>query len=45
MTADRLRHVWRHKLAPLIEEYFFDQTDVAAPFSVGTYWPDAADAH
>jgi hypothetical protein len=45
MTPQRLRHVWRHKLAPLIEEYFFDQPDVAARFSLGTYWPDAVDAH
>jgi 5-methylcytosine-specific restriction endonuclease McrBC GTP-binding regulatory subunit McrB len=45
MSRDRLHHVWRHKLAPLIEEYFFDQPDLAAGFSVGTYWPEVADAH
>ncbi|MGI8534069.1 MAG: hypothetical protein ACR2LP_04245 [Candidatus Limnocylindrales bacterium] len=45
MTVERLRHIWAHKLAPLIDEYFFDQPDVAAGFKVGTYWPDAVDAH
>jgi 5-methylcytosine-specific restriction endonuclease McrBC GTP-binding regulatory subunit McrB len=45
MTVARLQHAWRHKLAPLIEEYFFDQPDLAAAFSLATYWPDAADAH
>ena len=44
MTPARLRHVWRHKLGPLLEEYFFDQPDQAAAFSLATYWPDASDA-
>ena len=45
LTAERLGHAWRHKLAPLIEEYFFDQPDLAATFTIGSFWPDATDAH
>jgi MoxR-like ATPase len=40
-AAETLRQVWRRQIFPLIEEYFFDQPDVAARFSVGKYWPDA----
>ena len=39
MTADRLRHVWKHKIGPLIEEYFFDRSDLAAAFTSTAYWP------
>jgi 5-methylcytosine-specific restriction endonuclease McrBC GTP-binding regulatory subunit McrB len=39
MTPERLRHVWDHKVAPLIEEYFFDQPDIAAEFVPEEYWP------
>jgi 5-methylcytosine-specific restriction endonuclease McrBC GTP-binding regulatory subunit McrB len=42
MNATRLRHVWTHKIGPLIEEYFFDQPDAAAEFSVERFWPSVA---
>src|SRR4029434_10389659 len=38
MTPNRLRHTWDHKIQPLIEEYFFDQPDVAATFQAGEFW-------
>ena len=40
MTAGWLRQVWTRKLAPLIEEYFFDQPDVVAQFTPQTFWPE-----
>jgi len=39
LDVARLRHVWSKKLGPLIEEYFFDQEDVAATFQPGEFWP------
>jgi hypothetical protein len=39
MTPDVLSHVWRHKIFPVIEEYFFDQPDMAKTFTVGRFWP------
>jgi hypothetical protein len=44
MTAQRLRAVWRRQLAPLLEEYFFDQPDIAATLQVQEFWPSAATA-
>jgi hypothetical protein len=38
MTRRQLEIVWRRKLAPLIEEYFFDQPDVAAEFALDRFW-------
>ena len=38
MTRNRLLKVWRHKIGPLIEEYLFDQPDVAATFIPEVYW-------
>ena len=39
LTEELLAHVWRRQLAPLIEEYFFDQPDIAATFRPEKYWP------
>ena len=38
MTPAVLQRVWRRKLAPLIEEYFFDQPDIAAEFTLERFW-------
>ena len=38
MTKDLLRKIWRHRLGPLIDEYFFDQPDVAANFAAERFW-------
>lgn len=40
LTVERLQQIWRRKLQPLIEEYFFDMPDVAATFTVDRYWPE-----
>jgi 5-methylcytosine-specific restriction endonuclease McrBC GTP-binding regulatory subunit McrB len=42
MTSSFLRHTWRHKIYPLIEEYFFDRPDLAADFSVEKFWASLA---
>lgn len=44
MSPARLHHLWKHKIGPLIEEYFFDQPDVAKEFDLRRFWPGASDA-
>jgi 5-methylcytosine-specific restriction enzyme B len=39
MSGDRLSRVWSRQIYPLIEEYFFDQPDLAAEFSLFRFWP------
>lgn len=39
MTRPRLEQIWRRKIGPLIEEYFFDRPDLAHQFSVNEFWP------
>lgn len=41
MTAERLRQTWDRQLQPLIEEYFFDQPDIAAQFTLDRFWQSA----
>jgi 5-methylcytosine-specific restriction protein B len=45
MTHKRLKGVWDRKIAPLIEEYFFDQPQVADNFLFEQFWPKIADAN
>lgn len=45
MTVDRLTAVWDRKIAPLIEEYFFDQPYLAEEFRMARFWPGAQDAN
>lgn len=40
-TSAHLEKVWNRKIGPLIEEYFFDESDVAKEFSLSKYWPNA----
>lgn len=42
MTPARLTSVWLRKIAPLLEEYFFDQPDVAATFQLGRFCPPSS---
>ncbi len=39
MTRQELERVWARKVGPLIEEYFFDQPDVARDFTLERFWP------
>ena len=39
-TAEKLKKIWERKLYPLIEEYFFDQEDLAKQFTLKEFWPD-----
>ena len=41
MTSSALRRVWKRKVSPLIEEYFFDAPDLAREFTIDRYWPSA----
>ena len=43
-TPSDLRQVWTRQLVPLLEEFFFDQPDLAAAFEVEQYWPSLTDA-
>jgi 5-methylcytosine-specific restriction endonuclease McrBC GTP-binding regulatory subunit McrB len=40
LTRDRRGQIWHRKLQPLIEEYFFDQPDVADTFTLERFWPE-----
>ena len=40
-NAQVLRRVWERQIFPLLEEYFFDQPDLASGFSLEKYWPQA----
>ena len=42
MTPDALQRVWRRKIAPLLEEYFFDQPDLVTSFDPAAFWPELA---
>ena len=33
-----LERTWRHKIGPLIEEYFFDEPDIAVAFTLDSFW-------
>ena len=43
MTADTLWRTWRHKVFPLLEEYFFDQAEEAQKFDATQLWPELAE--
>jgi len=34
-----LGNIWKRKIKPLIDEYFFDQSDIADEFKFEKYWP------
>ena len=42
MNGARLRRVWERKIFPLLEEYFFDQPDLASDYTYHRFWPDVA---
>jgi 5-methylcytosine-specific restriction enzyme B len=39
MTARSLERVWKRQIQPLIEEYFFDQPNIAQEFALEQFWP------
>jgi hypothetical protein len=38
-SREALRRAWQRQIQPLIEDYFFDQPDVVAEFTLEKYWP------
>ena len=42
MTSQRLKRIWLRKVFPLIEEFFFDQPELAAEFTCERFWPSIA---
>lgn len=41
MDAPVLRQIWNRRVYPLIEEFFFDQPELAKEFSLEKFWPAA----
>jgi 5-methylcytosine-specific restriction protein B len=39
MTPSKLKGIWTRKVFPLIEEFFFDQPELAAEFTCDRFWP------
>lgn len=44
LSAVALKQIWRRRVFPLIEEFFFDQPDLAREFSLERFWPSASSA-
>jgi 5-methylcytosine-specific restriction endonuclease McrBC GTP-binding regulatory subunit McrB len=42
LNPSQLRRVWRRRIQPLIEEYFFDQPDLANDYTFERFWPNNA---
>lgn len=42
LTASGLQGIWTRKVFPLIEEFFFDQPELAAEFACERFWPSVA---
>jgi 5-methylcytosine-specific restriction protein B len=40
LTRAGLEKSWRHKIGPILDEYFFDQPATAATFTVDRFWPE-----
>jgi hypothetical protein len=40
MTTEALLNIWRHKIGPLLEDYFFDQPDEADKMDPARFWPE-----
>lgn len=41
LTRKRMDKIWDRQIGPLIEEYFFDQPDLAEQFTCQRFWPDS----
>lgn len=43
MTPDVLLRIWRRRIYPLIEEYFFDRPTELTQFDASVFWPELID--
>ncbi len=39
LTPESLREIWKRRIFPLVEEYFFDQPDLAKEYTFDRFWP------
>ena len=44
LDGKAMSQIWSRKIYPLIEEYFFDQEDLAKEFSLERFWPSVGNA-
>jgi 5-methylcytosine-specific restriction protein B len=44
LTSVDLQGIWDRRIFPLIEEFFFDQPELAAEFSCERFWPSVGNA-
>ena len=44
LDGKAMSQIWARKIYPLIEEYFFDQEDLANEFSLERFWPSVGNA-
>jgi hypothetical protein len=42
LSQAELRKIWGRRIYPLVEEYFFDQPDVAKAYTFERFWPNAS---
>ena len=42
INSAQLRKIWERRIYPLIEEYFFDQPDVAKAYTFQRFWPNVS---
>ena len=43
LDGQALSQIWRRKIFPLIEEFFFDQPELVREFTIDRFWPGAVD--
>ena len=41
IDASTLQQIWTRRIFPLIEEFFFDQPELAKEFRIERFWPNA----
>ena len=39
MSASKITQVWKRKVFPLIEEFFFDRPEILDEYSLEKFWP------
>jgi hypothetical protein len=42
LSESAIQDIWQYQIFPIIEEYFFDRSDIAQEFSLAKYFPKSA---